>query len=168
MPDKQVTFPTFSQSDPILICSNQNALFYTLKLIKEILAVCVLELENIALAYINCPILGTLSHSNGKLWIPLSNIEFVPQPLIHKDSVQFSFLANRILGAFEHFKWLQVFDIRELHTIAALDNLNLMLNNSIYKFFLVNAKKTLSEFVNQQIPWFDINSKHFNVVLYLL
>ena len=106
MPNKWVTFPTFSQSDPILICSNQNALFYTLKLIKEILAVCVLELKNIALVYINCPILGILSHSNGKLWIPLSNIKFVPQLLIHKDSVQFSFLANKILGAFEHFKWL--------------------------------------------------------------
>lgn len=95
------------------------------------------------------------SDSQENTWISSPNMEFVPELPLHTKGEVFTFYADGMLGAFELFKWPQVYDQREPHSMAAPANVSFIKEASKLEA-PKDIRRVLPPFKDTDIPFLTI------------
>ncbi|OBZ77574.1 hypothetical protein A0H81_01937 [Grifola frondosa] len=96
-------------------------------------------------------------------WISSPNVSFVPEVPVHLPDQVFGMGADAMYGAFELFKWPQIYDERYPHGMAAPGNPDLFRNLQLVSFPIEDDVGVLPVFADPDAAWWHFNNRDFEV-----
>ncbi|OBZ74411.1 hypothetical protein A0H81_05657 [Grifola frondosa] len=104
-----------------------------------------------------------LAQWSDEWWISSPNMSFVPQVPVHLPDQVFGMGADAMYGAFELFKWPQIYDERYPHGMAAPGNPDLFRNLHIVSFPMEDDVGVLPVFTDADAAWWHFTNHDFEV-----
>ncbi|THH06634.1 hypothetical protein EW146_g9554 [Bondarzewia mesenterica] len=116
----------------------------------------------------DCLILSPVPNTNYTLLLFSPNMPFTPEPPTHVENQPFAYHSDGMLSPFEHTKWPQAYFDRELHTIAApmnpdLLNFNISDERGPGPTFPLGPSHSITKFDDVDIPWVMFSPAQFVV-----
>ncbi|OBZ67223.1 hypothetical protein A0H81_13044 [Grifola frondosa] len=106
-----------------------------------------------------------LAELSDKWWISSPNMTFVPEVPVHHADQVFRMGADGMYGAFELFKWPQVYDERYPHGMASPGNPDLLRNLQIVSFPIEDEVDVLPVFADPDVAWWHFSNQDFKPAL---
>ncbi|OBZ77878.1 hypothetical protein A0H81_01585 [Grifola frondosa] len=104
-----------------------------------------------------------LAEWSDEWWISSPNMSFVPQVPVHLPDQVFAMGADAMYGAFELFKWPQIYDERYPHGIGAPGNPDLFRNLHLVSFPMEDDVGVLPVFADADAAWWHFTNHEFEV-----